>query len=322
MHDADCEMPFYSMADLPAGRVRVRVRWAGRVFVAARMAPDSRQRDRRLRWAVMEHGEPVYLPRRKDRDDWPPDPECWQPENAAVWIWPPGPVPTPLPVLVRPQMVAQSGRRRWNAMADQAERAAAIRAEALAGLEPEAPAATHPARATRWWLTELPSYSPPGDISVREAEGRVMRAILTDGIRQMELPRGWASSGNTLQDMIAEHVGGEDGPEPFDPSPADVSDYLVAMGWFAALATLAQRPRGRRGFTLSHEQGLIVMHAHGLSWTRISGVIGRSHEHARQAYGATLDRLWHIANGRSIDRHSTTAAARAALKARREAVPA
>lgn len=113
---ADVDPSWYAMEHLPAGRLRVRLMWSGRVFVAGRVLhPDTR----RLVWCC--HPRPgiaiVWL------DDKAiaaagldvAGPVAWQPENAARWTWPTGVEPAPL-VGCAPRM--WSSRMRFAAVDD------------------------------------------------------------------------------------------------------------------------------------------------------------------------------------------------------------
>lgn len=124
-------IPRYAIADLPAGHVRVVVGWEAREFVAVRLQDDKRQ----WRWAERVGGEIRYLPPKgKAGRGWSHEPDWWRPLDAATWGLP---LPAPLPELVRPQFIAQSGSRKWRAMAEQAAQSDAARASLEAEIAAE-----------------------------------------------------------------------------------------------------------------------------------------------------------------------------------------
>lgn len=266
---------WYAIDDLPAGRLRVRVRWEAREFVAARMVHP---RTKRLAWCLPPRNpedETVWLPRRADAKHWSPEPDCWQPENPQIWTWPNGEEPEPLSVQVHPQMYSGDGRRRWASMAEQAEKSertqARIAAEVVAEFGPEvSPPAARKIGSRWWWDISLITHSPPGVVSIEDVEGRVCRAVLTDGISPGDLPQGWQGVGTALSQFVHEAVTSDDRVRFFEPTKRDLADYesFWPMRWFGALNPPLLRRRRALAGDLNAAQMIVVLHALGYSWRR------------------------------------------------------
>lgn len=287
-------MAWYALAHLPAGRLTVRLSWDAREFAATR----ARDKRGQWRWAVTRAGTTVWLPMR----GWSDEPQAWQPLDAAAFPWPEGAPPEPL---TSPAPIM------W------AERVKAARAAPVA---PETPGGA-------WWLTEPLTYSEVGAITEREAEGRLARALLTDGVKGGSgAPVAFANTAGALRELVADSLTGADAyrPPPFEPSPRDQSDYLVAMRWFTTLAPVAMRGKRREAFELTHLQKLLVWRAQAVpvSWRRIAGFTGRSHEDARQTHERALEALTRVANGRPPFEHVPVHDALAAVRAENRAARA
>lgn len=315
---------WYAMRHLPAGRCRVRVRWEGREFIAARMLhPETRH----LTWCAPPESPGAsiaWLPPKIDRrrrdagHAWSPEPDCWQPEDAAAWTWPKVDgrieIPPELPRM-QPRMYSGDGRRRWASMTEQAERSARaqvrIAAEIEAEFGPDAPPPEAMRIGSRWWREPaLVRYSPEGAVSRAEVEGRVCRALLTDGIRPGELPQGWQGVGTALGQMVHETITSEETAvdlRTFEPTRADLADQerFLPMKWFAALNPPLLRRRRAPAWELNAAQVVVVLHALGFSWRqagrhqRLGVSAQRAHElyHGGKANTGAIEKLWRIANG-------------------------
>lgn len=269
----------YAIADLPAGRVRVVVGWEAREFVAARLQ-DSKGH---WRWAEMDMGEIRFLPPKgKAGRGWAAEPDWWRPLDAATWGLP---LPPPLPDLVRPQFVSQSGSRKWRAMAEQAAQSDAARAALEAEIAAEE--SVKPAPQDIPDLATQITYSPAGSISREEALARVCRAILTDGAMTTGNPFGLAAAGD---DEVRR--------ERFEPTRADRSDYLTAYAWFAALQPPEERPKDHEPYAFNAPQRLLARHARGASLRAIAKAESLGHpEIAKRLLAAVVDAVHRIANG-------------------------
>jgi hypothetical protein len=268
---------WYSAQDmLPPLRVRVRVYWAGRQFEATRIVHPKRKV---LAWATIRNGELEYLPPKGRSRIWGDNPDHWQPMDPATW-------PHPLPAPCAPSRPIQ--------------RALAI------------PSSDEHARNPMWWRDATAvSYAPPGAITRREAEGRLMRALNTNWRIKVDGPR-FSSNADVLARLSAERFVADDGSPvtfdwrvPFEPLGADFDDFLVAMGWFAALNPREMWSKNRKMGAMNRNQMVLVFRAMDppSSWSFIGTRWGVSGERVRQIYSASLDKLQRAANGLEVYRH-------------------
>lgn len=300
----------------PAIGVRVIVVWAGRELSAARTRDKN---SGAVRWVTTEHGQLVTLPPRGLESRWGEEPEGWRPEQPETWR---APLPEPLTSCAPRMADARPGRARsggrYAAMSAQAAQSDATRREIEAEL-----GAVDEARASerQWWLGELLSYSPAGEISVREAEGRVARAILTDGIKGKHGgPAGMGETSSALSGFVHETLLSSDADgmlERFEPTPRDLADYTTAFAWFTALNPPELWHHSRKAWTLSQAQCVLVwrMIMPPLSWRSIAKNAGGSHVGARQIYGAALAGVTRAANGQAVLQHVKVKDRMAALRA-------
>ena len=317
---------WYSPRDgLPPLNVRVLVRWCGRQFEAARilrrggrghlwLTMTAWMRDPDLgRWVPRRAPVPVELP----DDGLPgiaydigPDPDVWRPLRPECWAAPlPPPVKTIAPVM-------WSSRTGFAAVADAAaaELAREMEADREAAAAQAGADARESARALAWWRDpSRVTYSQPGAISLREAEARVSRAILTDGLN------GFRSTAQEIRDSALAGVidGGVDTElaervTRFVPLPQDLSDYLTAFGWFARLS---QAPGGGGAFRLTDPQLALVWRARGRSWRAVAEDLGVSDDTARRIFATGLVQVHRAANGWPLGPVSV-AEQRAALRER------
>jgi len=217
-------MTWYAPAPyLPPYDVIVRVRWALLVDDEIKLLEFEGVRilDRRRRgprWGrLVRRGKVEWLGKQ-----WGDDPEAWQPLDPAKWRMP---LPDPIP-------------------------------PAFARFERK-PVATpsEPREGPPWWREpHLVTYSPPGFVTPREAEGRIMRALLTAQATRLEDPRGGGSNSAWIAKMIfkfeIEH-GIRERPTywhaRFQPTARDVSDCAICIQWmrgtlYALLALRAADP--------------------------------------------------------------------------------
>ncbi|MGE4340330.1 MAG: hypothetical protein AB7E55_30930, partial [Pigmentiphaga sp.] len=242
--------PWYSPLDgLPPHKVQVRVQWRGRVFVASRIQHPNRAGDAWLTasdWITrIDVVDGVPTSRKTERRPRPmpiilpdhgldgipksgamalgPHPDAWQPLVANKWK---GALPPPIKV-ISPQM--WSSRTKFTAV-DEAEAAELAREmerdremaqSANNGETIEVGGIRLP-----WWRdATLVTYSEPGKISVSEAEARVSRAILSDGIRCRTEEVLEVHTATALADLIAS--AGDD-------------EYATAMAWLMRFDALPQ----------------------------------------------------------------------------------
>jgi len=276
---------------IPAVGVRVVVIWAGRQFAAAR-AVDKKAHT--VRWVEECGGKLVWL------ND---EPDCWRPEKSELWK---APLPEPLATTMPRMADIRPHRNRYSAMSVQADQSARTQAEIREELGDAEEALEQLAGDHRWWLTQKPTYSKPGAISEREAEGRVAIAILVDGIcGRFGAPSGITETSSALSGMVHETLTSADSDAyvRFDPSPRDNSDYPLAFAWFTALNPPELWWDSREPWSLSQAQCVLVWRVIGLSWRQIGRRIGRSHTGARKIYGAALSGVHRAANGKPVLKH-------------------
>jgi hypothetical protein len=122
-------------------------------------------------------------------------------------------------------------------------------------------------------------------ISVHDIERRLLRACMTlralpDPERRFQAVR---SAWPEMQKEPGEAYGYNDATIPrFRPSPADVSDFLVALSWV-------------RGMNWNDFR-LIWWRSYDVSFKQISWRIGRSDETARVRFRDAILQAWHAAN--------------------------
>lgn len=297
---------WYSVREAPPPLgVRVLISWASRPpFEAARA---KHPRTGAVAWLTHERGAAVWLP----TDAPPPDrnrpwvgwhtlrdaPEYWRPLHPEKWE-----LPLPFPAFV--ETVAAAPVRMWSQgqrftaadsfldAADASELAAEMerdRDDARAGgqsREADTPDA-------QWWIDpHTVSYSAPGAISAREAEGRLMRALATERWVRADRP-----SSRTFGDVLAQlakanpmtaaELAAEDlQPVKAEPTGRDWDDMLTALAWLQAMPSTA------------HETTLRQRAANPpLGWRRIGRAIGRSQTAAREIYREALLLACAAANG-------------------------
>lgn len=154
--------------------------------------------------------------------------------------------------------------------------------------------------ALAWWrdANEI-VYEPPGKVSPRMAEGRVMRAVAVCG-------RGVGAGGPThlraiseaLADMVCSVDRQQDGSDRvlrLDSGPADISDFSTAMGWFAAL-----NPTPKAAWEFNRLQQALVLRSLPVPWSygEMGDEWGLSGEAARKMYQQAIELVWQTANER------------------------
>lgn len=372
---------FSVAASPPPIGVVVLVIWDGRpAFEAARVA-DPRVRTGRMRsghpkatatcWLTHNKGRAVLLPTDTD----PPDPrrpwagwhtlngeapDYWRPIHPERWQ-----APLPAPAYIQtpsaPGLMWSSTTRRRSTALDQVARVGidglsaaelaremedmreAARAEG-AGPEDEPPEA-------QWWLDpHAVTYSAPGVITMREAEGRLMRAFAAEWWVRVEWPR-LKTSAQVLANMskslpLALDEAAAQDPIIARPEPTgrDHDDMLEALGWLRILPRVTWRTigsvhlgkagvakvrrnvviGGRLGDSMLRGEEVLRLRARTppLSWRRIGDDIGRSAEAARDLYRSALAEVTAAANGTATPEVETVRAKRHAERARLDALKA
>lgn len=355
-------------ANTPPLRARTRILWGGRRFVAWRDThPKTRRRcwAVELGDGIVEYWPPKASGRNPASGGWPrsfrdmgDEPELWQPRDPENWEYP---LPEPVTAAAQGRFhstrgsgryiggasdaqvlpeASRMGHPRYAAMSAQADASDAARAEIEAAVgftlddlaRDRAQSASEADRIEpRWWRdSSLVTYSPSGVVSMGEAEARVLRAILTDGLRPWkrgEPVRAWPQEfldWADAQKKMAEDPKA-DIRERFVPTRDDIRDSLVAMTWFAALDPPQLRPDGygtiNQDFT--RDQVLLILRAlePPFTWRQIGRhqLIGCSHTQARKHYREAVERVWRAANGLQVFKHVRVRDELAALKERNRA---
>lgn len=153
------------------------------------------------------------------------------------------------------------------------------------------------------------TYSQPGHITAREAEGRLMRAFNTERWVRVERPSCHTFGGilanlaRTVPLSPAELAAADPVPIRDEPTGRDRDDMLTALSWLKAL------PMGRiAAIELDgrvHWAGIYddILRQRSLqpakSWREIGRGMKGSHEQARQMYAQALALVTDAANGRT-----------------------
>ena len=217
---------WYRVGDMPPPfRVHVRLQWAGRMFVGVRL----RMNDGAIRWAAVKGV--AYLPvENMYRQELDAGPDFWQPLYPDKWQ---GLLPEPVKSATpKPQFDAAAAAREM-----EGERDAARSSKSLKSRETQ----RFPVKQGLpfWWNPDEIRYQTAPNITLRQAEARVMRA-LTWSRAGAALKSRFPGSSLTIDAVQAavETAEGAMGADPVPrlwPLPADQEDFDVAMGWFAAL---------------------------------------------------------------------------------------
>jgi hypothetical protein len=281
-------------------------------FLAARVAhPETR----REAWLVKDGGRAVLLPcREAPREAARPwagwhtlrgqQPDCWSPQSPERWA---SPLPPPLH-----QGPAAGAGRLWSSTmrfaaveeAEASELAQEMHRDRELARSAEGPAegeAEPPEK--QWWLDpHLVAYSRPGEIGLREAEGRLMRAFLTEWWIRIERPSdrtfGTILAGLAMGNpMTAAELAAED-PRPFraEPNGRDRDDMLVALGWLKAFPRIVldgRPPIAGAAETILRLRGGTPPR----TWRSIGRSLGHSHEAARKEYARAIGVVTVAANG-------------------------
>lgn len=301
---------WYAPADLPPVACAVRL-WWGQGGIPRLVDHAVRQRDpdkkRPLVWIWYSLDE-------RTREVTPltaGGPVCWQPRDAR-WTWPGGIAPAPIPPHFVPRM--QSHRH----LTDEAE--AAELAESSRELEAERHFANREGHRESvkalgmpwWWDAAEIRYEPPGEVSRRMVEGRVMRALNTAGGWRPKLKvKTLSMLIAALADEAAESLDDraariEARLTAFKPLGQDEEDFLEAMRWVLALSRPTPddpRLRVAHAWEPSREQRILNYRARFrlMSWGDIAMALSNdgkaiSYQRVQQLYTQAIDRCWKVAN--------------------------
>ncbi len=334
-------------------------------------------------WLTHDKGRAVLLPADMD----PPDPrrpwagwhtlhgdapDYWRPSHPEKWQ-----LPLPAPAYIQTPSEpclghASSMTRMWSSTdrprrsaepasgrtaIDQVARvgidgmSAAELARAMEDMRAEARAGApqdEPPPDAQWWLDpHAVTYSAPGAITMREAEGRLMRAFAAEWWVRVEWPR-LKTAAQVLANMAKSlplPPGEAAAQDPIfarpQPTGRDQDDMLVALGWLRILPrvtwkTVGTVHLGRAGVAKVKQnvgevgnplnRGAEVLRLRAstppLTWRRIGDEIGRPAEAARDLYRAALAEVTAAANGTATAEVEAVRAKRQAERVRLDALKA
>ena len=266
------EDSWYSPADLPPGRLRVRVRWAAWVVEAA--CDIDKRGQRHWHELVGRETRPLHAKI-----------QAWQPVSPA-WIWPNGRQPEPLPIRVEPAMATVGGLD-FDAVQAAAEmedwrEAARARPDHIDD-DPSLP----------WWrdVTRI-EYQPMGAVSLGMGEARIMRHLIVERGLPNDLRRQKSNAATladlklTWADIYGAQSRGDDWVPPLVPLEQDWRDFETVMGWLSEVAP------GKREMTVLRGRML----APPATWRQIGDEIKRSPARAQQIYKSAIADLVEAAN--------------------------
>lgn len=136
-----------------------------------------------------------------------------------------------------------------------------------------------------------PAVTETESVSLLDVEARLLRAMQTlrampDRERRFFIVKSGHPS--HVQEYIDAYAAAEIKPPRFQPSPADVSDYLRVLSWTRCLDKNAWKIVWWRSFDVS--------------FGKIARYIGRSDETARRRYKEAVVDVWGAANGANASR--------------------
>jgi hypothetical protein len=177
----------------------------------------------------------------------------------------------------------------------------------------------------QWWRdASRIRYEPAGAISERMAEGRVMRAVAASG-------HGYGTTltartfGTLLADLAAQFddrsASTSDPIGRFRQTRADISDFDLAMAWFANLDPPDLRPADQRTWALNRMQNVLAWRARNRPWSFgvIADRFGMTPDGARKLYQRSIQAVCRVANGKPAFAHVTTTDAIEQLRERNRA---
>lgn len=246
-------------------------------------------------WAQWERGKGQPLPADAT-------PCLWQPQFPDKWRMP---LPEPVPS-VSPRMWSSTTRFQIVDDAVAAELAAEMerdRADARAGRRPDDDE-DEGKFARQWWRDpDTVKYEPPGCVTPRMAEGRMMRALAI-----CEFQDGLTLNTRTFSDILAEMAAKREVQEyaTSDYVPRmqalqqDVGDFETAMAWFVALNPQPLPTHTSRSCwnEWSQEQDVLMSRAmnHPIKFKRIARQWGVSKQAMIATYGRAVKAVCRVAN--------------------------
>lgn len=300
---------WYSLSDLPPGRLIVRVWWMAHGVPRQMIVARAWQR-RAWAWTTYEDKQIVELPPKgRDKDRWASEPICWQPRDDA-WTWP-GEPPKPL----APHLVPNYAATQQSFSA--AEIAAEMERDRQDARDRPDDEGNRGLEVREWTDADNVKYQPVGEITAEMAERRVLRALAWCGAGQ-GLTLRTTTVGAILARMAEaasaearaaeyEAIADREVYPPFKAMPKDRDDFLVAMGWFTALNPPEHWRDRRKAWALNRMQRIMLLRTTRvpLSWAAIGASFGNlekgdpgiSGTRCQQIYAKGMEACWRVANG-------------------------
>lgn len=279
-------------------RRRHEVVWNGRIFKAIAFKDPKTQL---TRWATDDLGaEPQLLPPKGQERRWGMQPEAWRPVPGDDW-------PEKLPsAMLSPKARFVTEKLKFTLV----EEATA------ADLAREMEHGREVARAYRgddgevdpkkqWWKDPYTiKYEPPGEVTEKMAEGRLMRAVAACDARA-GLTLEARTAGTVLADLATaadqafrQFDATSDGAVRFRALPQDIHDFCEAMRWFAMLNPPKSWAETRKPWTFNKMQKVLHYRALPvpLNWREIGDRIDRTRPRATALYEEAVAMACQIAN--------------------------
>lgn len=291
----------YRTEDMPPPyNVRVWLAWPGWLGEGARVMGADGPGTSGERWLTWQDGRPQILPPASARDAkgkvraGHERPVLWAPLYPEKWR---AALPEPVKAITEGRM--WSAHQSFDAVAAAEE----MEADRIQARGTDSRSEQAEARNRQWWRdAALITYSQPGSITRKEAEGRVMRAIAGDPFARWGDGTGFDAPWLPIWGMTLEEIQAEaerdttvlrDVVMTFNLLPQDHRDYVTAMGWFAS--TLRRRARSE-GLVWGHPILLLAADDRAFSWREMGDKLRVSRQAAAEQYRAAIEDIWIIAN--------------------------
>lgn len=321
---------WYRVRDTPHPplRVHIRLQVEGRTFIG------SRERDPRtgnIIWIEHKRGQMVLVHQLDFA--W----ALWQPTHPDKWQ---GLLPEPVATFEDGRLYSEKSRFGAVDDATSEELAAEMHRDRMMARDAVQPEAErlHRTLEYQWWLDRYAvRYDEAPNITIRDCEARVMRALAWCGGEGVHIK---STTPAMVLATVAEVVTGGDIPLASDPLPrfqpadCDVSDFDRAMAWFVALNPVELRPKGYKPFTFNTDQRVLLRRASlaprsfaeigaelagigkGLSVKRRDWRKPIQPDAVRKRFVAAIEKCWRAANGHRVHRQREVQDQMSALRER------
>lgn len=296
------EQPWYAIADLPPPYgIHVWVLWEARRFKAVRGRHPQTKADV---WGAVKPGnriEPIKAIGEATA------PGLWQPLDPDKFV---GKLPSPVSPMISDRVVSE--RMRFDALEHATSEDLAQEMEA----DREAARVSHgfpvELQGRPWWydISRI-KYEPAGEVTLKNCEGRLLRAVTFSGAGKR---RGFPQppSAKALAEMAEAAANGQVDDEGearlrLRMLPADRSDLLIALDWFARLNPPEFWTKRRALWDFNRPQRVLVARTvvPAPSFGDIAAEYGidGGGEGAKRLYDRTLAKCLAAANGQQVHEH-------------------